>query len=207
MGGVWLKERLKDSREHAAAQQAAENSGTNQAAPASPSVAAGNTTDGGAGLNATQIAPQNAPQSAAQNANQGAGQNSGQGVAPSVTQGVPQNAQNAGQSVSSAQPVATGGTSPVGLEKSSAPVEISISATARAWISVRSDGKTVETLTLDPEKPEARTRSYKANEKLTLVVGNPAGLSVTYNGKPAGTLGTEGHPATITFTPHGMEKQ
>ena len=86
-------------------------------------------------------------------------------------------------------------------------MEISISATARAWISVRSDGKTVETLTLDPEKPEARTRSYKANEKLTLVVGNPAGLSVTYNGKPAGTLGVVGHPATITFTPQGMQKQ
>jgi hypothetical protein len=86
-------------------------------------------------------------------------------------------------------------------------VEISISATARAWISVRSDGKAVETLTLDPEKPETRTRSYKANEKLTLVVGNPAGLDVTYNGKPAGTLGTVGHRATIIFTPQGMEKQ
>ena len=84
-----------------------------------------------------------------------------------------------------------------------APVEVSISATARVWISVSSDGNKVETVTLDPEKPEARSRSYSAKEKLMLVVGNPAGLSVTYNGKPAGILGRSGERATITFTPEG----
>lgn len=195
MGAVWLRELRKDSREHAAARQ-----GTVPGAPAAttPSLAVGsepnqapaatgNTTDGGAALNA--------PQNASQNAGQG------------VAQGVSQNAQNANQSAP-AQPVAaSAGAAPVGSEHPSAPVEISISATARAWISVSSDGKTVETLTLDPEKPEARTRSYKGKEKVTLVVGNPAGLSVIYNGKPAGTLGMVGHPATITFTPQGMEKQ
>jgi hypothetical protein len=74
-----------------------------------------------------------------------------------------------------------------------APVEVSILATKRAWISVKSDGKTVESVTLDPDKPEMRSRSYKAEEKLMLVVGNPAGLTVTYNGKPiAGPGGTSG---------------
>jgi cytoskeleton protein RodZ len=91
--------------------------------------------------------------------------------------------------------------------EASSPVEISVSATARAWISVRSDGKQVESLTLDPEKPEMRTRSYSAKEKLTLIAGNPTGLTVTYNGKPAGALGAAGHPATVTFTPQGIEKQ
>jgi hypothetical protein len=86
-------------------------------------------------------------------------------------------------------------------------VEVSISATSRVWISVSSDGNKVETLTLDPEKPEASSRSYSAKEKLLLVVGNPAGLSVTYNGKPAGVLGRSGERATITFTPKGIEKQ
>jgi hypothetical protein len=88
-----------------------------------------------------------------------------------------------------------------------APVEISISATKRAWISVKSDGKTVESVTLDPDKPELRSRSYKAKEKLMVVVGNPAGLTVTYNGKPTGSLGPEGQRETITFTPLGIEKQ
>jgi cytoskeletal protein RodZ len=88
-----------------------------------------------------------------------------------------------------------------------APVEISIAATERAWISVRSDGKQVETITLDPDSPELRLRTYKAQERLLLVVGNPAGLNVTYNGKPAGVLGEEGRRATITFTPEGIEKR
>jgi hypothetical protein len=86
-------------------------------------------------------------------------------------------------------------------------VEITISATARAWISVLSDGKRVEQLVLDPDKPEMRSRTYKAQEKLLLIVGNPPGVSVTYNGKPAGILGAEGHRATVTFTPQGMEKR
>jgi cytoskeleton protein RodZ len=88
----------------------------------------------------------------------------------------------------------------------SEPVEVSIQATQRAWISVRSDGKTVESVTLDPDNPELRTRSYKAKDRLLLVIGNPAGLTVTYNGKPAGTLGTEGHRTTIAFTPQGIER-
>jgi cytoskeleton protein RodZ len=197
MGAVWLKEQWKESRERAAAQQSAESSGTKTTAPAPIPVppvatnepATGNQT-GGVGQGAALNVPQNVPQNAAQSASQNTPQNT---------------SQSANQS---ANPVAASSGSKAGAEPGpSAPVEISISATARAWISVRSDGKTVETLTLDPEKPEARTRSYKAKEKLTLVVGNPAGLSVTYNGKPAGTLGVEGHPATITFTPRGIEKQ
>jgi len=32
-------------------------------------------------------------------------------------------------------------------------------------------------------------------------------VSVTYNGKPAGTLGKEGQRAVVTFTAEGIEKQ
>jgi len=42
---------------------------------------------------------------------------------------------------------------------------------------------------------------------LKLILGNPAGVSVTYNGKPAGTLGKEGQRAVVTFTAEGIEKQ
>lgn len=184
MGAVWLKEQRKDSREQAAAQHVAANSGASAAPsasiPAPPTVASA--------PNTTATTTQNATNSANQSAASNIPQNLSQSPASNVTQNV-----NLAVPVASAEPAA--------------PVEISVSATARAWISVRSDGKTVETLTLDPEKPESRTRSYKAKEKLTLIVGNPAGLSVTYNGKPAGTLGTVGHPTTVTFTPQGMEKQ
>ena len=132
------------------------------------------------------------------------------GTSPAPQPDVPKPAKSTtpvGVSPSAAAPAsATSGTG-AAHAKGTAPVEVSISATSRVWISVSSDGNTVETLTLDPEKPDARTRSYSAKEKLLLVVGNPAGLSVTYNGKPAGTLGHSGQRATITFTPEGIEKQ
>ncbi len=141
---------------------------------------------------------------------------SGQSVAPqsaqSTSQGAPLVAASEAPAATGASP-ATMVKAPTALpatavaSNATAAVEVLISATARAWISVRSDGKTVESVTLDPEKPELRTRSYTAKEKLTLEVGNPGALSVTYNGKPTGTLGPSGQRATITFTPEGIEKQ
>jgi cytoskeleton protein RodZ len=88
-----------------------------------------------------------------------------------------------------------------------APVEVSIQAHERSWISVRKDGEVFETLTLDPQIPAQSQRVYKAQERITVTAGNPAGLDVTYNGKPAGSLGDEGKRATISFTPDGMEKR
>lgn len=192
MGAVWLRGQWKDSRERAAAQHVAESSAASTPAPApipAPVASEPNATAPVNGITADETG-QGTAANATQNANQ------------SPTQSV-QNANQTGKPTTGAKPESA----PNASNGPAAPVEISISATARAWISVRSDGKTVETLTLDPEKPEARTRSYKAKEKLTLIVGNPAGLAVTYNGKSAGTLGTVGHPATITFTPQGIEKQ
>ena len=187
MGAVWLKERRKDSREQAAAQHVAENSGASAAPsasiPAPPTVASAPN---------HRTRPQRRMRRTAQ------------------TKVLRRTCRAPVSKVARQNVHAEAQISVVAGCVSGAcwlPVEISVSATARAWISVRSDGKTVETLTLDPEKPEARTRSYKAKEKLTLMVGNPAGLSVTYNGKPAGTLGAVGHPTTVTFTPQGMEKQ
>jgi cytoskeletal protein RodZ len=88
-----------------------------------------------------------------------------------------------------------------------APVELSLTATQRVWISVRSDGKAVETLTMDPDKPELHSRSYKAKEKIVVLLGNPGGVTAVLNGKPLGKLGEVGQRATLTFTPKGMEKQ
>jgi hypothetical protein len=86
------------------------------------------------------------------------------------------------------------------------PVEVTISATEPAWISVARDGKRAETVTLDPSKPEMTNRSYKAKDKVKLILGNPTGVIVTYNGKPAGELGKAGQRAIVTFTPEGIEK-
>lgn len=88
-----------------------------------------------------------------------------------------------------------------------APVSLVVTANARAWISVISDGKKVETITLDPNLPDLHTRTYTANEKLLLVLGNPAGVEVSYNGKPTGPLGRAGTRQAFMFTPQGFEKK
>lgn len=104
-------------------------------------------------------------------------------------------------------PDATPVAPPAVAPEQSVPVEVSISATARSWISVLSDDNPAETVTLDPAKPEMTTRTYKAKERIRLIVGNPAGVTVTCNGKPAGTLGKAGQRVTLLFTAEGLQKQ
>jgi cytoskeleton protein RodZ len=197
LGALWLREQRKESREAAAQREAA----VAAAAPvATPTPMPMVTPDAAA---ATPSPDPNATPNDGQTgtaANQSAGQLSGNQTA---TQSA---AASQGKPAASAAKSALRVGSAV-AEQSGAPVEISISATKRAWISVSSDGKTVATLTLDPEKPELSGRSFKAKEKLTLVMGNPAGVTVTYNGKPTGSLGSAGKPTTVTFTSEGMEKQ
>lgn len=88
-----------------------------------------------------------------------------------------------------------------------APVEVSITATARSWISVLSDDNPAETVTLDPAKPELTNRTYKARERVRVIVGNPAGITVTCNGKPTGELGKAGQRVSLLFTSEGLQKQ
>jgi cytoskeleton protein RodZ len=86
-------------------------------------------------------------------------------------------------------------------------VEVSVTATQKTWISVRSDGKMIDSLLLDPEKPNLRSRTYKAKDKLRMVVGNAGGIDVTSNGKPVAALGKPGQTAVVTFTAEGIEKR
>lgn len=177
LGGFWLREQRKEAREQATAERAA---ASREAQTAVAPVAP-----------MQDAAPSTASTTQAQDATQG---NTASNPAMAGT-------------TQSADPVGNANTELEARAGESEPVEVSIQATQRAWISVRSDGKNVESVTLDPDNPDLRSRNYKARERLLLVVGNPAGLTVTYNGKPAGTLGAEGRRATITFTPEGIEKQ
>ena len=191
LGAMWLNGRRKEAREQAAQHQAEV---LQSATPAQPAQAA---------------TEQNTPTQSTANAvgpdpGQSANQGTNQGATSIVASGSPV---IPGATPSSAAAGAPGSQSAAATSDATAPVQISISASARSWISVHSDGKTVESLTLDPAKPELRTRSYTAKDRLTLEVGNPGALSVTYNGRPAGTLGPSGQKATVTFTPEGIEKQ
>jgi cytoskeleton protein RodZ len=87
------------------------------------------------------------------------------------------------------------------------PVEIAVTATQPTWISIRSDGKMVDSVLMDPQQPNLRTRTYKASDKLRMVVGNAGGIEVVSNGKPVGPLGKTGQTAIVTFTAQGMHIQ
>jgi len=191
LAALWLKEHRREARDLAAQSRTANTmAAASVPTPSDPNASVGGIANAGTS-GTTNAAP-------------------GTASTPSVaspTANLPQDAkQGANQSGTPAQG-ALPQLSTAAAKEATAPVEILVSATSRAWISVRSDGKAVETLTLDPEKPDMRTRSYSAIEKLTLIAGNPTGLTVTYNGKPAGPLGIAGHRATITFTPQGIDKQ
>jgi cytoskeletal protein RodZ len=235
MGALWLNEHRKEAREQAEQRQAenaasvpapvatppAQTATTSEPNPASQSAANGGESNPNPGANksANQDGAPHLPQSADVGL---AKAGTASGTASSATPS-PSTAPSTAQPTASKPPQSTTQTAkpatatpaptstpvPVASRTGSAgqaPVEVSLSATSRVWVSVQSDGKTVETLTLDPEKPELSHLSDSAKEKLLLVVGNPAGLSVTYNGKPARALGAGGERAIFTFTPEGMEK-
>lgn len=213
MGGLWLNEQRKEMAARRSAESAVSNPPAQTTVVTTPEPNPSlQSAAGGGELNATQNATQGATQNATQDASNDANQASAANAvaassANQATASQPPAAPVAPVSKTPTTPASAVSRTGAAQSKATAPVEVSISATTRVWVSVQSDGKTVETLTLDPEKPETRSRSYTAKEKLLLVVGNPAGLSVTYNGKPAGVLGLSGQRATITFTPRGIEKQ
>jgi cytoskeleton protein RodZ len=199
VGAVWLREERKEAKRTAPVASApvvVASPPTAVAPSVTPSPAPDATT------NTTQTAAPNAAPNVDQSAAPAATPKAGQGAAAKPDASTDQSGEQ-GKPANGTGPAA----SKVGAAGKAAPVEISISATERSWISVRSDGKAVESVTLNPEDPEMRSRSYKATEKLMLVLGNPAGVKVTYNGKPTGTLGVAGQRAILTFTPKGMEKQ
>ena len=219
LGALWLREQRKEAREQAAipaAPMAAPvATAPAQAAPAAATPDAGASEDAAANpTGETSPGPGEAAAGAASKTAVGADPNVALNAAPNVAltanpnanpkNATPNPATNATQK---ANPTANSGVDGAASQGNPAPVEVSISATQRAWISVRSDGKAVESVTLDPDKPELRSRSYKANQTLKVIVGNAAGVSVSYNGKPVDSLGSAGQREIVTFTPQGMEKQ
>jgi len=96
-------------------------------------------------------------------------------------------------------------------EKSAAPapefpINVTIRATKKAWLQVKSDGKNVFADNMDPEIPAEKERTFRGKENVQLVLGNAGGVEVSFNGKPLGTLGSEGQTRKLTITPEGIQK-
>jgi cytoskeleton protein RodZ len=226
LGGLWYREHRREVREQAAIQNAQPpapvKAAPQPAAPAPqpvpsdvPVAGAEGAAPGATGGASPPAAPAGTPDAAVPPTVSKPNTPSGPTGAPPNSASTPSaNATfNPAPNAVSTPPSAPANASPAANKGAAAgagqpaPVMVSLSATQKAWISVTSDGNKVESLTLDPEVPELRSRSYKAKEKLKLVVGNAGGVTAVVNGKQEGSLGPEGQPMTITFTAQGIVRR
>ncbi len=78
-----------------------------------------------------------------------------------------------------------------------ATIHVEVRTTGEAWISTAADGKGLFTGLLEPNV----TRVFEGKERMSIRFGDPAAVEVTWNGKPVGTIGPQGKPRTVQFTP------
>jgi cytoskeleton protein RodZ len=79
--------------------------------------------------------------------------------------------------------------------------ELKIKVNRQSWVSVKADGKTIVNTTLNP----GTERSFKATDKIEMILGNSSGVEVSYNGKPVENLSTGQDVRKLIFTPSGYE--
>lgn len=80
-------------------------------------------------------------------------------------------------------------------------VDVQLSATDTAWISVSSDGKPVFSGLLNPNE----TKDLQAHERAQVKTGNAGGLEVRLNGHSIGVLGAKGQVRTVVFSRNGYQ--
>lgn len=72
-----------------------------------------------------------------------------------------------------------------------------LKATEYCWVSAEVDGNRVYRGTMQP----GEQKEFKGEKLVNLVLGNAGGISVVYNGKDMGTLGTRGQVVKLSFPP------
>jgi cytoskeleton protein RodZ len=82
-----------------------------------------------------------------------------------------------------------------------APVQVSLTASERAWVQVSVDGKITFIGTLTPNE----TKEIPAAEQVTVLTGNAGALTISLNGKTLESLGPRGHVREIRLTAEGSQ--
>lgn len=95
----------------------------------------------------------------------------------------------------SAQKLKTVNTSPKPAKKTNKPVEVGVTVKAESWIRVIADGKQL----FEGLLPQGTQRTWVANDRLTMRVGNAGGVFVSHNEEEAKPLGTLGQVEEVTF--------
>lgn len=78
-------------------------------------------------------------------------------------------------------------------------LHVSLSATEPVWVMVTSDGVQVFSGTL----AESQAKQFEGSRKITVLVGNAAGLLYSMNGKTYGPAGVHGETQLLEFTETG----
>jgi hypothetical protein len=78
-------------------------------------------------------------------------------------------------------------------------VTVALEATEHVWVRVTSDGRIAFVGFLAPEE----SKSWSAADVVLVETGNGAGLQVTVNDQPAGTMGARGQVSERAWGPDG----
>jgi hypothetical protein len=82
-----------------------------------------------------------------------------------------------------------------------APVQVSLTASERAWVQLSVDGKTTFIGTLTPNE----TKEISAAEQVQVLTGNAGALTISLNGKTLDSLGPRGHMREVRLTAEGPQ--
>jgi cytoskeleton protein RodZ len=82
-----------------------------------------------------------------------------------------------------------------------APVQVSVTASERAWVQVSVDGKITFIGTLTPNE----TKDLLAAQQVTVLTGNAGALTISLNGKTLESLGPRGHVREVRLTAEGSQ--
>jgi len=83
------------------------------------------------------------------------------------------------------------------------PITVTLKAVRPSWVQVNADGKVIYSQTMGPNDQQV---TLHGKDKMQLVLGNAAGIEISFNGKNLGSLGQEGQTRKLTITPQGMEQ-
>lgn len=82
---------------------------------------------------------------------------------------------------------------------SSSPVQVVLSASEPAWVSVTADGKSAYVGVLQANEK----KEISASEKVKVVAGNAGGIGISLNGKAIDAIGPKGQVRTVELTQAG----
>jgi cytoskeleton protein RodZ len=88
----------------------------------------------------------------------------------------------------------------LGLSSGEAVMRVVFAASEPVWLAIKSDGVNSYTGTLQGQE----SKEFDASTKMTVLVGNAAGLAVSVNGKPVTLTGAHGEVRSLVLTPSGV---